>query len=513
MATENIEDITTTPRFIPSTRFTIALLVSFALFTQYEQRQSLAIAIVCMVNKTSNNIKVNSTLHLEHNTTVTPSVKDTVQFFKEKTFHWNEFEQQIILGAYWAGYILTLVPGGWLSMSIGAKRVFSYCLLTSSLATLALSVIYTMADTQFLFILIVVLRIIAGLGHGALFPATYTVWVSWAVPNERGTLTAISFSGTHVGTSTMMLIGGIFCRYMNSGWMYIFILSSIVGFIWFPLWLWLVTDSPREHKKINQIERNYICNIIGRKTNNKSGHLIALSSLPWKKIVRSKPIIALFITHSCNVFGLFFFYTNIGKILTEIHGVSTQKTGYLLAVGYIIMALCSLLSGIVSDLLVKKNIMSLTSVRKLFNSLTSFIPVICMCVLCFCDETRQILGMGTLLVYLGSSGFGYGAGYVVNFADVVPAYSSLLFGLSITFGSLASLSANVLAGFLIKQPILSDWRYMFIIFMLVYTIGGLVYLAFGSAIPRKWAINVNEEHNTNIDNEASIDPSETMLKT
>ncbi|CAF0878123.1 unnamed protein product [Rotaria sordida] len=454
MATENIEDITTTPRFIPSTRFTIALLVSFALFTQYEQRQSLAIAIVCMVNKTSNNIKVNSTLHLEHNTTVTPSVKDTAQFFKEKTFHWNEFEQQIILGAYWAGYILTLVPGGWLSMSIGAKRVFSYCLLTSSLATLALSVIYTMADTQFLFILIVVLRIIAGLGHGALFPATYTVWVSWAVPNERGTLTAISFSGTHVGTSTMMLIGGIFCRYMNSGWMYIFILSSIVGFIWFPLWLWLVTDSPREHKKINQIERNYICNIIGRKTNNKSGHLIALSSLPWKKIVRSKPIIALFITHSCNVFGLFFFYTNIGKILTEIHGVSTQKTGYLLAVGYIIMALCSLLSG-----------------------------------------------------------FGYGAGYVVNFADVVPAYSSLLFGLSITFGSLASLSANVLAGFLIKQPILSDWRYMFIIFMFVYTTGGLVYLAFGSAIPRKWAINVNEEHNTNIDNEPSIDPSETMLKT
>ncbi|CAF1044857.1 unnamed protein product [Rotaria sp. Silwood1] len=310
MADENVQDLTT-PRFIPSTRFIIALLVSFALFTQYAQRQSLSIAIVCMVNKTGINMEVNSTQNstlVKHNTTLTPSVIDIAQIFKEKTFRWSEFEQQIILGAYWAGYILTLVPGGWLSMSIGAKRVFAYCLLTSSLATLALSVIYTMAETQVLLILIIVLRIIVGLGHGALFPATYTIWVSWAVPNERGTLTSISFSGTHVGTC-----------------------------------------------------------------------------------------------------------------------------------------------------------------------------------------------------------FGYGSGYVVNFADVVPAYSSLLFGLSITFGSLASLSANILAGVLIKQPILSDWQYMFIIFIIVYTIGGVVYLMFGSAIPRKWATDIFEEHNSNIENEPPIDPSLTML--
>ncbi|CAF3775277.1 unnamed protein product [Rotaria sp. Silwood1] len=456
MASETIENITT-PRFIPSTRFIIGLLVSFAFFNQYAQRQALPIGIVCMVNRTSNNIQVNSTLYMarmEYNTTVKPSTKDTAQIFKEKRFRWNEFEQQMILGAYWAGYILTLVPGGWLSMSIGAKQVFAYCLLTSSLATLALSTIYTMAETQLLLILIIVLRIIVGLGHGALFPASYTIWASWAVPSERGTLTSISFSGTHVGTSTMMLIGGIFCRYLNSGWMYVFILSGIFGLIWFPLWLWLVTDSPREHKKINQIERDYICSIIGRKGNTKSGQLIPLSSLPWKKIVRSKPVIALFVTHSCNLFGLFFFYSNIGKILTEIHGVSPQIAGYLLAMGFIIMAVCSLLSG-----------------------------------------------------------FGYGSGYVVNFADIVPAYSSLLFGLSITFGSLASLSANFLAGFIIKQPILSDWQYIFIIFIFVYTIGGLVYLVFGSAIPRKWALVVREEHNTNNENEASIDPSEIMLKT
>ena len=65
---------------------------------------------------------------------------------------------------------------------------------------------------------------------------------------------------------------------------------------------------------------------------------------------------------------------------------------------------------------------------------------------------------------------------------MVPAYSSILFGLSITFGSLGSLGANLIAGLIIKQPILSHWRRLFIIFAIVYTIGGIVYVLFGSAI-------------------------------
>ena len=34
---------------------------------------------------------------------------------------------------------------------------------------------------------------------------------------------------------------------------------------------------------------------------------------------------------------------------------------------------------------------------------------------------------------------------------------------------------------------LAQWRILYIIFGSVYVIGGIVYLLFGSAIPRKWA--------------------------
>jgi len=115
------------PRFIPSTRFTLALLVCFALITQYAQRLNLPIAIVCMVNRTKINehrLLINETINtdlsmninkniISSSTTIGPIIKAIQKrgFIKEKQFNWIELQQQILLGGYWAGYIFTQVPG------------------------------------------------------------------------------------------------------------------------------------------------------------------------------------------------------------------------------------------------------------------------------------------------------------------------------------------------------------------------------------------------------------------
>ena len=102
----------TIPRLFPSTRFTLALLVSFALFVQYAQRVGLSMAIVCMVDKSRMNIAGKSTLNpgeIDNRTMIT-SAKYGSGFLAEKKFLWSEFQQQILLGAYWFGYIFTLVP-------------------------------------------------------------------------------------------------------------------------------------------------------------------------------------------------------------------------------------------------------------------------------------------------------------------------------------------------------------------------------------------------------------------
>ncbi len=62
-----------------------------------------------------------------------------------------------------------------------------------------------------------------------------------------------------------------------------------------------------------------------------------------------------------------------------------------------------------------------------------------------------------------------------------------MFGIANTFASLSGFLGNILASFLIKQPILSDWRKTFIPFIVIYIIGGVVFLLYGSAEPLKWA--------------------------
>jgi MFS family permease len=96
----------------------------------------------------------------------------------------------------------------------------------------------------------------------------------------------------------------------------------------------------------------------------------------------------------------------------------------------------------------------------------------------------------------------YGSGYLANFADIAPGYSSIIFSVSSTISTIGALVSNIIAGLVIKQPILEDWRKLFILFSIIYIIGGVIFLLYGSAIPRKWATLNSEKSKQNEKDEA-----------
>ena len=123
------------PSLIPSRRFTLALLVFFAFIIQYAQRVNLPIGIVCMVNRTkvleqrlslATEITINNDVFVHVNndrvylksTTIKPILKqiEKFNFLDEKQFNWVEFQQQILLGGYWSGYIFTQIPGTFIDL-------------------------------------------------------------------------------------------------------------------------------------------------------------------------------------------------------------------------------------------------------------------------------------------------------------------------------------------------------------------------------------------------------------
>ena len=105
----------------------------------------------------------------------------------------------------------------------------------------------------------------------------------------------------------------------------------------------------------------------------------------------------------------------------------------------------------------------------------------------YCNDKKYILAIA------------YGSGYIVNFVDIMPAYSSVVFGITTAVATFGALMANVIAGLVIKKPVLEDWRKLFILFAIIYFIGGVVYIILGSAEPREWATLKGQEKPTTIE--------------
>jgi MFS family permease len=69
----------------------------------------------------------------------------------------------------------------------------------------------------------------------------------------------------------------------------------------------------------------------------------------------------------------------------------------------------------------------------------------------------------------------------------------LIFGIATTVASFSGIIGNVIAGIIIKQPTLHDWRKLFILFFIVYLIGAIIYIVLGSAVPEEWATFASQE--------------------
>ncbi|XP_033103078.1 sialin-like [Anneissia japonica] len=111
-------------------------------------------------------------------------------FKQVQTLDWDEKTQQMILGAFFYGYTLMPIPGGWLARNIGGKRMIGFSIICSSI----LSALIPWA-TGVSVGLTVTLRILDGLAQGNVIPATVVLLQNWAPKSELNTMISIAFAG------------------------------------------------------------------------------------------------------------------------------------------------------------------------------------------------------------------------------------------------------------------------------------------------------------------------------
>ncbi|XP_077966540.1 sialin-like [Styela clava] len=137
-----------------------------------------------------------------------------------------------------------------------------FSFLAASLCT-----ILTPAALEIGFEMFVIARIAIGLFSGVTFPMMYAMWTMWAPPPERSILLGSTFSGAAIGVVVTLPLSGVLAT--TFGWQSVFYVTGSIGCVWDLLWLILIYDSPSEHPRISEKEKNFIQDSLGHNRDGK----------------------------------------------------------------------------------------------------------------------------------------------------------------------------------------------------------------------------------------------------
>lgn len=112
-------------------------MVIFGFMLNYALRVNFTIAIVVMA-KTLKNLTTGGDMtggFDNETSTALASVSTTTEqsvISEADKFEWDAYQQNLMLGSFFWGYVLTELPGGRLAEIIGGRRVFGYSMLFAS---------------------------------------------------------------------------------------------------------------------------------------------------------------------------------------------------------------------------------------------------------------------------------------------------------------------------------------------------------------------------------------------
>ncbi|XP_052388235.1 vesicular glutamate transporter 3-like [Carassius gibelio] len=437
-------------------RYIIAILSGLGFCISFGIRCNLGVAIVEMVN--------NNTVYINGTAVMQPA-----------EFNWDPETVGLIHGSFFWGYIVTQIPGGFISNKLAANRVFGAAIFLTSLLNMFIP---SAARVHYGCVLFV--RILQGLVEGVTYPACHGMWSKWAPPLERSRLATTSFCGSYAGAVIAMPLAGILVQYV--GWPSVFYIYGVFGIIWYIFWLLLAYNSPAIHPTISEEERTYIETSIGEGASLMS--TTEKFKTPWREFFTSMPVYAIIVANFCRSWTFYLLLISQPAYFEEVFGFPISKVGILSAVPHMVMTIIVPIGGQLADYLRSRKILSTTTVRKIMNCGGFGMEATLLLVVGY-SHTRAV-AISFLILAVGFSGFAI-SGFNVNHLDIAPRYASILMGISNGVGTLSGMVCPLIVGALTKHKTRLEWQHVFVIASMVHYTGVIFYAIFASGEKQDWA--------------------------
>ncbi|EDX07739.1 GD25358 [Drosophila simulans] len=401
----------TGPRF--GVRHLQCILVFFGLAVAYSLRVNLSVAIVAMTDRNASN----------------PDFPE---------FDWNESTKSYLLSSFFWGYVVTQIPGGYLSAIYGAK---------------------------------------------------YMLFYGWAPAEERGRLVGYTYSGSQFGTVVMLSVSGYIAS-SSLGWPSTFYIPGCVGIVWSFVWLYLCSSTPAQHPTITPNERRFIeSSGQTRRPSDAGREEQPRPPTPWWRIFTSIPFLVLVLAHCANNWGFWTLLTEIPTFMKNVLGMDIKNNGPLSALPYFAMILLTCVFIWLSDTLKQRGtVIPLGFSRKFFNTLGMWLPMLALIGLGYITEgeanVRLAIGLLTAAVATNSATY---LGFHVNHIDLSPNYAGTLMGITNCAANFMSILAPLIVGLIVwDETNPAQWRIVFFFTAFVYFIGNLLFMLFGRTRVQPW---------------------------
>jgi MFS transporter, ACS family, D-galactonate transporter len=250
-----------------------------------------------------------------------------------------------ILSAFGWTYAFCQIPAGWLVDRIAPRFFYPGVLILWSVATMTLGMVGSVVS-------LICIRLLIGALEAPSYMINNMVVSSWFPDRERAGAIGFYTSGQFVGLAFLTPL--LLLLQTRFGWRAVFFTTGVGGLVWGLIWLWAYR-TPRESKRANAAEIAAI---------QAGGALVELGSadrerpmLSWgdfATVFKYRKLWGVYIGQFAITSCQWFFLTWFPTYLIEFRHFSFVKTGLYASVPFLAAFVGVLLSGFVSDRLLRR---------------------------------------------------------------------------------------------------------------------------------------------------------------
>jgi MFS family permease len=355
--------------------------------------------------------------------------------------HLTNSQLGLLLSGFFWTYALLQIPVGWLAERHGAHRVLAVGLTIWALATMLVGVVAS-------FVLLLLLRLLLGVGESAGFPSTSKILAS-AIPSDSlGRANGIIAFAYLLGPAAGIYVGGLLID--AYGWRPMFVIFGLSSLLW--LWPWL-------RIRIQQ-----------RPTATASADAATF----WM-ILKQRSLWGTGLGHFSSNYTFYFMLSWLPLYLVRERGFSNVEMTQLAGSAYLVNAVFAIGGGWAIDRYIARGGSPNVGYKWLMGG-THLGSIACM--LCMAVGPRPV-ALASIFIYQALCGLQSPGVFAVSQIIAGPAATGRWVGVQNTIGNIAGIIAPWLTGHVI------DWTGHFTLaFVLAAAVGVLGFAGWVFMIPR-----------------------------